>query len=1161
MQAEHLTDNAEGEVVISLHLPLRVKTAGMQKNRPLTSDASPARNLIVQALGKLGDIIEGVVVMAISLSKQDLLDIVAAASTLDERLDKGFFPDVAKGNEEIVNARLDTWCRAIAKGDWEQFHRRLAWDGRTEEMVRRVLDVVRMPQDAPLPTWANTLSEALSLSASASVEETAASQEDENRLPFSDAKEHLPFEELLIPFVLLAWRRCATQSGEAYHLLCQKAHNTLLRGLLQTLTSYAAQPLHLEFSIERSLAQSPLDRLLTQVEDDNERTRYQQFVDRMLQGGLVAFFREYTVLSRLLATVTDLWVEATVEFLQRLSSDYSDIQQVFGGDAELGQVTSVQPSLSDVHHGRRSVIALTFASGSKLVYKPKDLGTELAYHRLLAWCNELGMPLPFKVLKVINRFTHGWVEFVEHEPCKEHTGAQRYYRRAGMLLCLVYALEGTDCHRENLIASGEHPVLVDMETLMHHRPRLEDQKEGALAQVLAYEQMMHSVLRTGLLPNWQVLNDARSAYDVSGLGGWEQELQVQASQWLHVNTDRMELKYRTVKKGVQANKPPLDGLPLRLEEHAEDVLAGFRQMYRFLLERREVLLAPESPLHELAHQQVRFVYRATHIYFSIARKLLDPTYLRQGVERSIQLELLGRAVLPLEGPLREKGEQSRWWPVFADERQAMEQGDIPFFTARASSDVLILASGQEIASCFEEPSFDLALAQLKALGNEDLERQVAFIQGSLYAHVARDLAHVSVLGGAKMDAGLDTTGMPTAEKLVAQAVAVARQIAERAIRAGDGSAAWIAPQYLVQAERFQLQPIDYGLYGGTCGVALFLAAVEKVTGGAGYHELALGAVQPLRQALRDYGERTARDMGIGGASGLGSVVYILTRVSQFLDEPPLLEDALHAARLITAEHIANDKALDIIAGAAGAILGLLTIYDVFHDQAVLERAVTCGQHLLRSRTESEAGYRAWPTIEKKLLTGFSHGAAGIVYALLRLYAATRDADWLAAAKEGIAYEGSVFVPQAGNWPDLRAAQQPAFSTSWCHGAPGIALGRIGGLAMLDSDDVRRDIEIAVQTTQAFDVQGVDHLCCGSLGRVDVLLVAAGPLARPELAEVASQWAWRIVTRAENTGTFALHPLLPRGVYSPGFFQGTAGIGYELLRIAHPDALPSVLLWE
>jgi lantibiotic modifying enzyme len=127
------------------------------------------------------------------------------------------------------------------------------------------------------------------------------------------------------------------------------------------------------------------------------------------------------------------------------------------------------------------------------------MGTEAAYHRLLAWLNERGAPLPFKVLEVLDRSTHGWVEFVEHLPCRDHDEARRYYERAGMLLCLIYVLEGTDCHHENIIASGEYPVLIDAETLMHHRARAvvpEDEN----AQTEAFGRLGHSVLRTGLLP-------------------------------------------------------------------------------------------------------------------------------------------------------------------------------------------------------------------------------------------------------------------------------------------------------------------------------------------------------------------------------------------------------------------------------------------------------------------------------------------------------------------------------------------------------------------------------------------------------------------------------------------------------------------------------------
>jgi lantibiotic modifying enzyme len=53
----------------------------------------------------------------------------------------------------------------------------------------------------------------------------------------------------------------------------------------------------------------------------------------------------------------------------------------------------------------------------------------------------------------------------------------------------------------------------------------------------------------------------------------------------------------------------------------------------------------------------------------------------------------------------------------------------------------------------------------------------------------------------------------------------------------------------------------------------------------------------------------------------------------------------------------------------------------------------------------------------------------------------------------------------------------------------------------------------------------------------------------------------VVPRAERTDGFVLHPMLPTQLDNPGFFQGTAGIGYELLRMVRPDLLPSVLLWE
>jgi type 2 lantibiotic biosynthesis protein LanM len=360
--------------------------------------------------------------------------------------------------------------------------------------------------------------------------------------------------------------------------------------------------------------------------------------------------------------------------------------------------------------------------------------------------------------------------------------------------------------------------------------------------------------------------------------------------------------------------------------------------------------------------------------------------------------------------------------------------------------------------------------------------------------------------------------------------------------------------------------MDYGLYEGCSGVALFLAALETVTG-AGFRSLVLGALQSLRkhsQKLED-SQKFAKEIGIGGAMGLGSIIYALVRISQFLGESDLLEDAKQISSLLSPELLAADRKFDIISGAAGAILGLLALYNISADSVILEQAIACGHHLLDHRVTSDSGYRAWATLNGKLLTGFSHGAAGIAYALLRLYKTTQSPIFLQAAEEAIAYERSVFSPEAANWPDFRPFGirngKPTFMATWCHGAPGIALARLGSLAILDTEEIRQEIEIALKTTQKYDLHGMDHLCCGILGRVEVLLTAALQLSKKELLEIAQKQAAWVVDRAEQVGSFCLLPDFSTNIYIPSFFQGTAGIGYELLRLAHPDLLPSVLLWE
>lgn len=1084
----------------------------------------------------------------------NIAQIVTQSSFLSERQSDHCTID-ANSDRSAIGQRLERWCQVVAQGNWQKLERRWQWDGLDMATVQALL-ATSSSDCQDLPPWAATLS---------AVIRTAAQFEPKAilNLPL-DANKPLPFEDLLLPVILVARQKLSQQLGitaakcSCLELLTESAYLSLERNLLQRLVNLCTPTLNNEFSYFRPLGHSLLTLLLQDTQTVANSVHYNAFVQKLLSDGLLTFFQKYPVLGRLVVTTVDYWVEAIAEFIQHLQADLPEIEQVFDASAQTptGKIAQINSALADSHHRGRSVIALTFDSGLKLIYKPRNLGLEVAYSQLLDWCNQYNLRLRFKVPRILNRPTHGWVEYIEQLPCADEFAAQRFYQRAGMTLCLLYVLKATDCHYENFIASGEHLLLVDMEALLH--PEASPLEGFLAAQTTVEDKFWHSVLRTGLLPRWQIDKDSQIAFDVSGLGSVEaQQAPGKFPRWKAVNTDDMHLAYEQLTMPVRANVATLRGVPLSPNDYLKEIVTGFEQMYRCLLQHREALFKSDSPLAAMRSQQVRFIFRNTNLYHVILQKSLAPEYLQNGSDRSIELDILSRALIGSQ-------QKPAAWAILSQEIAAMEQLDIPRFEASADGTALMVGSKIIIPNYFKQSSYSQVVEQLQALNEVDLSEQVALIQGAFYARVVRTPNRAQSRVKEKVDFA-QISPLSSAE-LICQAQFIAQELEKSAIPGANSSISWIGLNYLPNVERFQLQPLSDNLYDGNCGVALFLAALERVTGNAQFRSLTLGALQPLRQLLQTADgaacQKYAKQVKIGGAVGLGSIIYALVRVSQLIQEATLLADARQVADLISPQLIASDRSLDIIGGAAGAILGLLTLYQETNAPEVLQLAVSCGQHLLAHQISVAGLPKAWITLAPQPLTGFSHGAAGIAYALLRLYQVTGDRCYLDAAVEGIAYEHSAFVPAAGNWLDFRgtnASKEPNFMLDWCHGAVGIGLARLGGLSILESDRIYEDIEIALHATLDCAPQAVDHLCCGNFGRVELLLVAAEKLSRPELLTNARQRATWLVKRAAQANNYQIFLNAPQ-LSHPSFFQGVAGIGYELLRLAKPS-LPSVLLWE
>lgn len=348
------------------------------------------------------------------------------------------------------------------------------------------------------------------------------------------------------------------------------------------------------------------------------------------------------------------------------------------------------------------------------------------------------------------------------------------------------------------------------------------------------------------------------------------------------------------------------------------------------------------------------------------------------------------------------------------------------------------------------------------------------------------------------------------------------------------------------------------LYAGTSGIALFMAELAKLTGDPEARRTAIGA---MRHALAGSGG-VHRAKRFGYYSGVTGIVCAAARIGTILGEESLLEGA---ARLLAplADSRRTGWEFDVMVGKAGGIVGLLQLSSA-SDPSLAALARQLGDELLKAAECAATGcsWRSRTYRYQHNLLGFSHGTAGVAFALLELYRKTGEAAYREAAENAFSHERRFFDNDVGNWPDFREESQrarrgspPTYQTFWCHGAPGIALSRLRAYQITGKDLYRQEAETALDTTRAAIVVSMEarrqeySLCHGLPGNADVLISGhrvLGP-TRTDDIRLAREVAGTITRRGGLDD-----------IESPGLMLGLAGVGYFLLRLADAD-VPSVLL--
>lgn len=1042
-------------------------------------------------------------------------------------------------NEEQARQRLLAWQAQKPFQDSTYFVQRLMLDGLSEEHILALLATEpQMAQDgnAEPPAWMTWLSEAF-----ASLEHASSAPEEEAPQEFA---------ALAAPFIkrgLLQIRSGILELTRRHSHLPFSLQNILLL-LISHIPIYIDPILHKTVILELNVA-----RVQGRLQGNSAEERFGNFVRQLrTPAGLEALCAEYPVLARLLVEAIEHWAICELELLERLCADWQEICALFTPARDPGTLLRILIGQGDLHRGGRSTTILEWSGGFRLVYKARPLAVDVHFQQLLTWLNECGCQPAFRTFQVLDRGTYGWSEFVQTGPCASAEEVERFYQRQGGYLALLYALEATDFHAENVIAAGEHPILVDLEALFH--PRLAN--PGGRPEYPGSQAINHSVLRVGMLPQRIWANDESDGVDISGLGGQGGQLSpTPVAKWVGAGTDHMHVKWERSEliPSNHYHRPKLREQEVNTLDYRDAVVTGFTTVYRLLLQQRETLL--HGVLPRFAHDEIRCVLRPTRIYALLLRDSFHPNVLRDALDRTC---LLDRLWVGIE-------KRPYLAHIIAAEQGDLSSGDIPIFTTYTDSCDLVTARQENIASFFAEAGLVMACKRIARFDEQDLHRQIWVINASFTSLTS------GIEQGPRSCLPLESAAdnvHTSYERLLQAAQAIGDQLCTIALCDAD-TAGWLGISPVKERE-WQLVPAGLDLYDGLPGIALFLAYLGSLTGEPRYPALARQALSTLR-GLVEEGKERPDSTGIGAFSGWGSVVYLLSHLGSLWHDPALYQEAETIVQVLAAA-VDQDRMLDVVGGAAGGIAALLSLYRVAPSAHTLDTAIRCGDHLIACARPVSTGCGWVIKGEDEPLTGFAHGNAGIALTLLRLWAVTGRERFRQSALDAIAYERSLFSARRGNWPDLRQAtlarmpgaaerqtmgeEEYPYIIAWCHGAPGIGLARLASLEYGDDPAIRAEIEAATRTTLSAGFGGNHSLCHGDLGNLDLLLGVARRFPEPHLQTLLEQLTSALLDSIDRQGWVTG---VPQGIETPGLMVGLAGIGYELLRLARPERIPSVLL--
>lgn len=365
------------------------------------------------------------------------------------------------------------------------------------------------------------------------------------------------------------------------------------------------------------------------------------------------------------------------------------------------------------------------------------------------------------------------------------------------------------------------------------------------------------------------------------------------------------------------------------------------------------------------------------------------------------------------------------------------------------------------------------------------------------------------------------------------------------------------------------------MYHGSAGIVVFSLEMYRATGDVQYLDDARLGAAHIRATMPE----TPSTWQLGLFGGIAGHAFVFTEMFRTTGDQQWRDAARAAVTILDRVATSTQRGgahyagiTDIMFGSAGVIVALLDLADAGLDERGVGLARRLGIGLAQHASRQPHGHR-WLMMpgDEYAMPNFSHGTAGVAYALARLYEQTGEQQFLDLARSGATHLVSLAHTAHDTFlvPHVIPDAARRYYLSWCHGPAGTwrllyKLFQVTDDASWETyarrsvDSVLRSGIPELQTPGFWDNVGQ---CCGSAGVAEMYLSRYQISGQQRYLDAARDMIADVLARASRDRTGSGPSAGVQWIHAEnrtepywkqsytGYKQGAAGIGSLLVGAA------------